>query len=39
MAAGVGAIAGIFMGGWAGTLAGSRTSEHFEHEIRPPLSG
>jgi hypothetical protein len=39
MAAGVGVIAGVFMGGWAGTLVGSRTLEHFEHEIRPPLPG
>ena len=39
MAAGVGVIAGVFMGGWAGTLLGTRTLEHFEHEIRPPLPG
>jgi hypothetical protein len=39
MAAGVGALAGVFMGGWAGTLVGSQTLEHFEHEIRPPLPG
>ena len=39
MAAGVGVIAGLFMGGWAGTLVGSRTLEHFEHEIRPPIPG
>jgi hypothetical protein len=36
MAAGVGVIAGVFMGGWAGTLVGSRSLEHFEHEILPP---
>jgi len=38
-AAGVGAIAGIFMGGRAGTLVGSRTLEEFEYETRPPLPG
>ena len=36
MAAGVGVIAGVFMGGWAGTLVGSQKLEHFEHETRPP---
>jgi len=37
MGAGVGVIAGVFMGGWAGTLVGSTTLEEFEHETRPPM--
>ena len=39
MAAGVGVIAGVFMGGWAGTLVGASKLEHFEHENRPKLPG
>jgi len=35
MAAGIGVFAGVFMGGWAGTLVGGTKLEHFEHEIRP----
>ena len=35
MAAGVGVLAGIFVGGWAGTLVGSTTLEQFEREHRP----
>ena len=37
MAAGVGVIAGTFMGGWAGTLVGASKLEHFEHENRRKL--
>ena len=35
MAAGVGVIAGVFLGGWAGTLVGSTKLEHFERDSRP----
>jgi hypothetical protein len=37
MAAGVGVVAGVFMGGWAGTLVGATKLEHFEHETRPKV--
>lgn len=37
MAAGIGVIAGVFMGGWAGTLVGATKLEHFEHETRPKV--
>ena len=37
MAAGIGVIAGVFMGGWAGTLVGGTKLEHFEHETRPKV--
>lgn len=33
--AGCGIFAGIFLGGWAGTLVGAMKLEHFEHESRP----
>ena len=33
--AGCGVFAGIFLGGWAGTLAGAARLEHHEHEILP----
>lgn len=36
MGAGVGVVAGVFMGGWAGTLVGASKLERFEHETRPP---
>lgn len=39
MAAGIGVFAGVFMGGWAGTLVGGTKLEHFEHEIRPKVEG
>ena len=39
MAAGVGVIAGVFMGGWAGTLVGASKLEHYEHETRPKAPG
>ena len=35
MAAGVGVLAGIFVGGWSGTLVGATTLEKFEREHRP----
>jgi len=35
MAAGVGVLAGVFLGGWAGTLVGSTTLERFERDHRP----
>ena len=35
MAAGVGVLAGVFIGGWAGTLVGAHTLEQFEHDSRP----
>ena len=35
MAAGVGVVAGVFLGGWAGTLVGSTALEHFERDARP----
>ncbi len=35
MGAGLGVLAGVFLGGWAGTLAGSSKLEHFEHDTRP----
>jgi len=35
MAAGVGMLAGVFVGGWAGTLVGANTLEKFEHANRP----
>ena len=35
MAAGVGVLAGVFLGGWAGTLVGSTTLEHYERDHRP----
>ena len=37
MAAGIGVFAGVFMGGWAGTLIGGTKLEHFEHETRPKV--
>ena len=37
MAAGIGVLAGVFMGGWAGTLVGGTKLEHFEHETRPKV--
>jgi hypothetical protein len=39
MAAGVGVVAGMFMGGWAGTLLGSETLDHYERETLPPTPG
>ena len=36
MGAGVGVVAGVFMGGWAGTLVGAAKLERYEHETRPP---
>ena len=38
MAAGVGVLAGVFIGGWSGTLVGSHTLETFEREHRPKMS-
>jgi hypothetical protein len=38
MAAGVGVLAGVFIGGWSGTLVGAQTLEKFEHENRPKVS-
>ena len=35
--AGVGVVAGLFLGGCGGALAGARKLEHHEHETRPPL--
>jgi len=35
MAAGVGVLAGVFIGGWAGTLVGASKLEKFEREHRP----
>jgi hypothetical protein len=35
MATGVGILAGVFAGGWAGTLVGAKTLEKFERENRP----
>jgi hypothetical protein len=37
MAAGVGVLAGVFIGGWSGTLVGSHTLETFEREHRPKI--
>jgi hypothetical protein len=36
-ASGIGVFAGVFMGGWAGTLVGGTKLEHFEHETRPKV--
>ena len=38
MAAGVGALAGVFIGGWAGTLVGASKLEKLEREHRPKPS-
>ena len=38
MAAGIGVLAGVFIGGWAGTLVGANTLEKFEREHRPKPS-
>lgn len=35
MATGVGVLAGVFAGGWAGTLIGANALEKFERENRP----
>jgi hypothetical protein len=35
MAAGIGVLAGVFVGGWAGTLVGATKLEKFEREHRP----
>ena len=35
MAAGIGILAGVFAGGWAGTLVGGHALETFEREHRP----
>jgi hypothetical protein len=37
MAAGIGVLAGAFMGGWAGTLVGANVLEKFEREGRSHL--
>jgi hypothetical protein len=34
MAAGVGVLAGVFLGGWSGTLVGATALEKFEREHR-----
>ena len=35
MAGGIGVLAGVFVGGWAGTLFGATQLEKFEREHRP----
>ena len=39
MAAAVGVLAGVFIGGWSGTLVGATTLEKYEHEHRPKATG